>query len=214
MPQLTTFVDARPAEQITDEIHVIGEDVDDRVFLNQLPSPGGAITVTGSGGTPTFTEVASSPAAGEYALVEGQSEIIFAPADAGTIVEVDYQGTGSEFQARDWNRMHSKMQGVKVLVDGATISLDFNDEWVNEVTLAGDRTVDVANFPPSGAAVVFRVNQDPTGTRLITWDGTDFDFGDLGEPVLTTTANKFDLLSFYSDGSTLYFMGIITGYTV
>jgi len=213
MPNLITLVDATVAHAIANETHVIGEDIANTVFLNELPDDVAAIVVTGSGGAPVFTKVASGPQANEFARVPGQSELLFNAADNGTTVEIDYDGTGSEFQARDWNRMHSKMQGIKTLTDAATVSLDFTDEWVNKVTLGGNRTVNVIGFPPTGAAVMFQVHQDVTGGRVITWDAGNFDFGTDGEPALTVTANQFDLLSFYSTGTVLKFLGFKGGFS-
>ena len=56
------------------------------------------------------------------------------------------------------------------------------------------------------------VYQDATGSRTITF-GTEFDFGDAGEPTLSTTASEFDILSFIRLGDNMRYISIAKGYS-
>lgn len=218
MPALTDKVDHRSAPAaIVGEAHVIGEDTAGLVFLNERPPAGTTVTIAG------FTEVVGAPAAGEFRVIyagdgadSAWGKVIFNAADEGTAITVDYDGVGSDLYARDVNRVHQKLAGVRVLTDGATITLDFGDEWANRVTMGGDRDVVVGVFPPAGSFVVTEFIQDGTGTRVPTWDsagaGADFDFGTDGAPTLSTAAGARDILTWYSTGTVLLFVGMKGGY--
>lgn len=79
------------------------------------------------------------------------------------------------------------------LTDAATIAIDpkLGDYFV--VTLGGNRTLGVAATPyREGGTYHFEIRQDATGSRLLTWPAA-FDWGTVGAPTLTTTANKSDV---------------------
>lgn len=97
------------------------------------------------------------------------------------------------------------------LTDGATITWTPTSGTEAVVTLAGNRTLDLNAIPPAGTWLNIRVIQDATGSRTLAYSA-DFDFGDAGTPVLTTTANKDDVLSFRSNGSKAQYMGIAQGF--
>ena len=55
--------------------------------------------------------------------------------------------------------------------------------------------------PTNGQKIVYRLKQDATGTRTITW-GAAFRFGvDIPVPALTTTAAKTDYIGFIYNGT-------------
>ena len=56
------------------------------------------------------------------------------------------------------------------------------------------------------------IRDSSTGSRALSY-GTDFDFGDIGEPSLSTTASEFDVLSFIRLGGEMRFVSAATGYS-
>jgi hypothetical protein len=88
--------------------------------------------------------------------------------------------------------------GVFALTDGASIATDANNGNLFTVTLGGNRTMSAPTNPTSGQVIRYRLKQDGTGTRLITWDtGTGgFRFSGGTAPTLTTTINKTDYVTF------------------
>lgn len=67
----------------------------------------------------------------------------------------------------------------------------------------------LANPSPvvTGALYVFKITQDGTGSREISY-GSLYKFASGTPPVLSTTADYLDVLAFYSDGTYLYFLSI------
>ena len=54
-----------------------------------------------------------------------------------------------------------------------------------------------------GGTYIVRVTQDGTGTRTLAY-GAAYDWGAEGAPTLTTTASKTDILTFVSDGTSMF----------
>ncbi len=101
----------------------------------------------------------------------------------------------------------SYRETVKV-VTGATgaVTLNLNDANIFDVSLVGNTTFTFSNPPASGTAISATVilRQDATGGRTATF--TNAQYTDAVAPVLTTTANKVDVLSFFTvNGGTRYF---------
>lgn len=92
------------------------------------------------------------------------------------------------------------------LTDAATIVVDHGAGVNRNVTLGGNRAFGAPSNAKPGWALVIRVKQDGTGTRVPTW-ASDYDFGDAGTPVLSTGANAEDILSFMciASGKFAYF---------
>jgi hypothetical protein len=87
---------------------------------------------------------------------------------------------------------------VQTLTDSATIAVDAAAANKFHVTLAGNRTIANPTNAVDGRLVIFRLQQDATGNRVITW-GSDYRFrGDLAAAnvVLSTTANITDRIAF------------------
>jgi hypothetical protein len=100
------------------------------------------------------------------------------------------------------------------LTDAATIAWDCNVGQVVKVTLGGNRAMGAPTNVKEGATYMVEFIQDATGTRTMSYNAV-FHFDSGGAPVLTTTANKSDWLSFVGGaGGVLYFMGIKKGFTV
>lgn len=87
------------------------------------------------------------------------------------------------------------------LTDAVTITWDANVGEVATVTLAGNRTLALPTNLKVGTYII-KVTQDATGSRTLAyaagykWSG--------GAPVLTTTASAIDIITFYSDGTSLF----------
>ena len=101
---------------------------------------------------------------------------------------------------------------IQTLTDAANIAWDLDESAVMEVTLGADRTLSNPTNGYNGGVYVLVVHQDSTGSRALSY-GTDFDFGDAGEPTLTTTASEFDILSFIRLGGEMRFVSIAVGYS-
>jgi hypothetical protein len=84
---------------------------------------------------------------------------------------------------------------VVALTDGATISVNAALGNVFTVTLGGNRTMAAPSNPVDGQVIRFRITQDGTGSRTLTWNSA-YDFGSGSAPALTTTAFKTDIAAF------------------
>jgi hypothetical protein len=82
------------------------------------------------------------------------------------------------------------------LTYAATINTNASLGNVFTVTLTG-ATATIANptVVQDGQIIRYRLTQDATGGRLVTW-GTAFDFGSGSAPTLSSAANKVDIVSF------------------
>ncbi len=89
----------------------------------------------------------------------------------------------------------------------ATIDLDLVNGNVFEVTLDQATTFTFSNPPIMGRAgsLTLIVHQDATGSRLATWPAS-VDWENGAAPILSTGANKIDVLSFITvDGGTTWY---------
>jgi hypothetical protein len=84
---------------------------------------------------------------------------------------------------------------VFALTDGTNIALDASKGNSFTVTIAGNRTLSNPANPVDGQTIRVRVTQDSSGSRTLAY-GNAYDFGTVGSPTLTTTANKVDILGF------------------
>ena len=91
---------------------------------------------------------------------------------------------------------------AQVLADGATVSWNMNLGAVATLTLAGSRTMAAPTNLKIGASMLV-INQDATGSRIITWNAV-FKWSAGAAPVLSTAAGAKDILSLFSDGTFLY----------
>ena len=87
---------------------------------------------------------------------------------------------------------------VQTLTDLATIAVDAASANKFHVTLGGNRTIANPTNAVDGRLVIFRLQQDATGSRVVTW-ASDYRFrGDLAAAnvVLSTGANIIDRVGF------------------
>lgn len=104
-------------------------------------------------------------------------------------------------QVNNWQRQ--QYFGTKTLVDGANIPWDLDLQQVAKVTLGGNRTLDNPTNMKDGATYIVRVSQDGAGSRALGF-GSAYDWGDAGPPALSVGPNKMDVLTFVSDGATMF----------
>jgi hypothetical protein len=82
------------------------------------------------------------------------------------------------------------------LADGPAIAVNAALGNVFTVTLGGNRTLSNPVNPVPGQRLTFRVTQDGTGSRTLSY-GTAYNFGSgIPSPTLTTTAGEWDYLGF------------------
>ena len=87
---------------------------------------------------------------------------------------------------------------VQTLTDAATINVDAATSNKFHITLGGNRTLANPTNAVDGRLVIFRIQQDATGNRVVTW-GSEYRFGgDLAAAnvVLSTAANITDRIAF------------------
>jgi hypothetical protein len=92
------------------------------------------------------------------------------------------------------------VEAVVILTDGANIATDASLGNIFTVTLGGNRTLDNPTNAASGQVIIYRIKQDGSGSRTITW-GSDFRFSGGTAPTLTTTANRTDYIHFAYDAA-------------
>lgn len=89
------------------------------------------------------------------------------------------------------------------LTDGASIAWDLDSNQVADVTLAGNRTLANPTNMVNGGTYILRVIQDATGGRTLAYGG-GYKWAGGAAPILSTAPNAVDLLTFYSDGTSMY----------
>lgn len=89
------------------------------------------------------------------------------------------------------------------LTDGATINWDLSQNQVAKVTLAGNRTLAAPTNLVDGATYILTITQDATGSRTLSWNAA-YEFPGGTDPVLSTAANSVDIVTFVSDGTSLF----------
>tara|TARA_Y100000310_G_scaffold211893_1_gene212624 strand:- start:1400 stop:1798 length:399 start_codon:yes stop_codon:yes gene_type:complete len=127
------------------------------------------------------------------------------------MVKISYQYTDEEalniIQTSILTFTKAIHPNLVALTDGANISVDASAGNFFTVTLAGDRTLD----NPTNLGVgyyTFIVTQDGTGARTLAY-GNDYRFPGSVEPVLSTSANAVDTITFISDGTVLHLDNVV-----
>jgi hypothetical protein len=92
---------------------------------------------------------------------------------------------------------------LKADTDAVTVTFDMALSDKHTVTLAGNRTLALANVGVGQAFIIVLV-QDATGSRTVTWfSGIKWPGGTV--PTLTTAANKADAFSFLCTAAGAYY---------
>lgn len=153
---------------------------------------------------------AYEPGAGVYVLVGGRALGTVASRDVGTANGQIPLAEDAGILARvaSWSRQQNF--ALATLADGEPIPWNLDEDQVAQVTLGGNRTINATN-QRAGGFYALLAKQDATGSRQPTF-GAEFDFGAFGVPGLTQTASFGDLLTFFSDGTKMMFLGITRGF--
>jgi hypothetical protein len=133
---------------------------------------------------------------------------------AGNLVTVDYIsgistifaspvpfGVGATFAGNVTARQYAAT--AQTLVDGATINWNMNNGAAATVTLAGNRTLAAPTNMQNGATYYLIVKQDATGSRTLAFNSA-YKFPGGTDPVVSTAGNAVDILTFISDGTSMY----------
>lgn len=91
----------------------------------------------------------------------------------------------------------------QTLTWAATLDWNMNLGGTANVVLTGNTTFAAPTNHEAGRAYTLFVRQDGTGSRTGTWNSV-FKFPGGTDPVLSTGASAIDILSFISDGTSLY----------
>ena len=91
------------------------------------------------------------------------------------------------------------------LTDGATITPDWDNGNIQEVTLEGNRTLANSSNKKNSAIYTVIVKQDGVGNRTLSY-GNEYLWENGTPPTLSTGTNDVDILTFISDGTNLFGM--------
>lgn len=91
--------------------------------------------------------------------------------------------------------------GVFGLTDAATIATDASLGNEFTVTLGGNRTMGAPTNPTDGQIITYRLKQDGTGTRTLTWNAVYRFNAAFATPVLQTAGGSIDYVSFIYNGT-------------
>ncbi len=82
-----------------------------------------------------------------------------------------------------------------------TMSVDTLVPTIINITLTGNTTITMTGTPADGKPIMFILLQDPTGSRVVTWDGARSRFSASLPFTQSTTANKVDYALFRYNAS-------------
>ena len=105
---------------------------------------------------------------------------------------------GAKAQRR---RAEPALQGR--LKDAATIYWDLRLYPSATVTLGGNRAMGTPTNMRPGKTYIIIIKQDAVGTRTLSWPSV-YKFPGGTDPVLSTAVNSVDVLSFVTDGTSMY----------
>ena len=183
-------------------------------FANIVPGSGGTVTSVATAGLATGGTITG---AGTVTVsINGQSGLSASPVAADEFAIYDASATthkkitttelfGSDVltgTAREYTKTQNF--NMTTLSDGANISWDLSQNQVAKVTLAGNRTLDAPSNQVAGATYILIVVQDGTGNRTLNTSASAYKFPGGTEPTLSTGANAVDILTFVSDGSSMF----------
>ena len=183
-------------------------------FANIVPGSGGTVTSVAtaglaSGGTITGSgtiTVSINGQSGLSASPVAADEFAIYDADATTHKKITTTELFGSTVLSGTAREYTKTQNfdMTTLSDGANISWDLSQNQVASVTLAGNRTLDAPSNQVAGATYILIVKQDGTGSRTLNTSASAYKFPGGTEPTLSTGANAVDILTFVSDGSSMF----------
>ena len=183
-------------------------------YTKIYPGSGGTVTNIATAGLATGGAITST---GTITVdINAQTGLSASPVAADTFAIYDASATAHKkitttelFASTELTaaaREYTKTQNFNMttLSDGANISWDLSQNQVAVVTLAGNRTLDAPSNQVAGATYILIVKQDGTGSRTLNTSASAYKFPGGTEPTLTTTASAVDILTFVSDGSSMF----------
>ena len=183
-------------------------------YTKIFPGTGGTVTNVATAGLATGGAITSTGTV--TVSINGQSALGASPVAADEFAIYDADATAHKkitttqlFGSTELTataREYTKTQNFNAtaLSDGANISWDLSQNQVASVTLAGNRTLDAPSNQVAGATYILIVKQDGTGNRTLNTSASAYKFPGGTEPTLSTGANAVDILSFVSDGSSMF----------
>lgn len=157
----------------------------------------------------TGVDTSGTPVANDFArftdadTIEGRS-YAEVRADLGLEIGTDVQAYDADTAKTDVAQTFTGFQAcsVEAMTDGATIT-PTGTKHFHTVTLGGNRTLANPTTITVGGTYVFKITQDATGSRTLSW-GSAYDWENNTAPTLTTAANGVDAFSgFSADGTTI-----------
>jgi hypothetical protein len=163
-------------------------------------------TPAGGGGG---IDTSGTPVANDFArftdadTIEGRS-YAEVRADLGLEIGTDVQAYDADTAKTDVAQEFTALQtcDVEVLSDGATVT-PTGALSLHTLTLGGNRTLANPTTITAGATYVFKITQDGTGSRTLSW-GAAYDWAGGTAPTLSTGAGDVDVFSGISlDGTSI-----------
>lgn len=131
-----------------------------------------------------------------------------------TLAEAGIQAADADTAKTDVQNDWTVQQVTPPVALSPTATIAWDLDTAPNATVALDGTTTAMGTPTNiraGNVVNISMEQDVTGSRVITWPAA-FEFGD-GDATLTETASEFDVLSFLTvSTSKLRFLGIVKGF--
>jgi hypothetical protein len=183
-------------------------------YTRVFPGSGGTVTSVATAGLATGGTITGSGTV--TVSINGQSGLSASPVAADEFAIYDADATthkkitttelfGSDVLTAT-AREYTKAQNFNMttLTDGANISWDLSSNQVATVTLGGNRTLDNPSNQVAGCTYILIVKQDGTGSRTLNTSASNYKFPGGTEPTLSTAASAVDILTFVSDGSSMF----------
>lgn len=157
----------------------------------------------------TGVDTSGTPVANDFArftdadTIEGRS-YAEVRADLGLEIGTDVQAYDADTAKTDVAQEFTALQtcDVEVLSDGATVT-PTGALSLHTLTLGGNRTLANPTTITAGATYVFKITQDGTGSRTLSW-GAAYDWAGGTAPTLSTGAGDVDVFSGISlDGTSI-----------
>lgn len=92
---------------------------------------------------------------------------------------------------------------------GTALTVNLANGTVQRLTLTGNATITMPTAV-AGKSFIIMLRQDATGSRSVTWSTVVWPGGTA--PTITGTANKMDMFSFFSDGTSWFGVTVSQNY--
>lgn len=121
-----------------------------------------------------------------------------------TIPDADITVAGIN-NKQTWTKQQTPLKAA--LSDASSTTWDCDVAQVATWTIGGNRSLAAATNQVAGTFYTLVVAQDGTGGRTITWNSI-YKFQDGADESLSTGASDVDIFTFYSDGTSMYCVGV------